>query len=657
MVAAHRSFSLSFRKQWPRSRRVIFWVLQALTVVAFVLLLLLGRGIDEFLDYRMLLLLCSLAIFIMMTQHFALRVWAETVLRHWGECALSWDESGLISRTSGLDTHCDWKCVTEIYGEKTWVTIVLGGAGLYIPDSAFTPELTREAFLAQIRGFIEKAYASADLPEATPSDRACARSDSSPRDSVPSDPKPIKAPEQFAEITSAFARRRAASLAFVGQLWRVLTFRRPDPSAFRATPLALLLPILLFFLLLLIPEIVRDGWPGEMEWSNASGILLAFAFMALAVGFLIMVSGSRTWDDGGRVLLALNWLLLLSPLVVFLIVFLGRSQPFAKFHWHGFVLTFVVLALLLRQATPTERSPYHALECLLSIFVVSFAFYLAWTAAFSYETRNLWTSSAEKARWAARRESRPPRLNLDEDTLFTQPRLLDESIAAVAPGTPGHPEIFFLGVAGYTQQVFLNEIRMAQTLFVERFGAQGRTLLLANNVKTAKEIPFAHRETLRRALSGIARRMNPEDTLFLFMSSHGSRESGFSLVLRPLNLTDISPEMLRELLDASGIKRRVVVVSGCYSGQFIPALQNDDSLVITASSADRTSFGCGDDSEFTDFGRAYFIEALNETRSFTEAFRLAAERIATREKEEERTPSLPQIARGKNYRDVAEDGK
>jgi hypothetical protein len=195
---------------------------------------------------------------------------------------------------------------------------------------------------------------------------------------------------------------------------------------------------------------------------------------------------------------------------------------------------------------------------------------------------------------------------------------------------------------------------MARTLFADRFGTEGHALLLANNEGTANELPFANRESLRRALSGIARRMNPEDTLFLFMTSHGSQKHGFSLSLWPLSFTDIAPETLRELLDAAGIERRVIVVSGCYSGQFIPALQNDDSLVITASSADRNSFGCSDNNEFTDFGRAYFLEALNETRSFTEAFRLATERIAQREKEQERTPSLPQMARGKNHRDVPE---
>ncbi|MDR2113047.1 MAG: peptidase C13 family protein, partial [Candidatus Accumulibacter sp.] len=55
---------------------------------------------------------------------------------------------------------------------------------------------------------------------------------------------------------------------------------------------------------------------------------------------------------------------------------------------------------------------------------------------------------------------------------------------------------------------------------------------------------------------------------------------------------------------------------------------------------------------FTDFGRAYFHEALRETRSFTEAFRLTAGRVAQSEEQQGRTPSRPQMARGKNYREM-----
>ncbi|MDR2113324.1 MAG: peptidase C13, partial [Candidatus Accumulibacter sp.] len=62
----------------------------------------------------------------------------------------------------------------------------------------------------------------------------------------------------------------------------------------------------------------------------------------------------------------------------------------------------------------------------------------------------------------------------------------------------------------------------------------------------------------------------------MFTTSHGHRERGFSPVLPPLAFADITPASLRALLDEAGIERRIIVVSGCYSGQFIPALENDD---------------------------------------------------------------------------------
>jgi hypothetical protein len=51
----------------------------------------------------------------------------------------------------------------------------------------------------------------------------------------------------------------------------------------------------------------------------------------------------------------------------------------------------------------------------------------------------------------------------------------------------------------------------------------------------------------------------------------------------------------------------------------------------------------------TDFGRAYFAEALKQTKSFTAAFELARKHIAQREQAAGLTPSQPQMALGKNF--------
>jgi hypothetical protein len=66
-------------------------------------------------------------------------------------------------------------------------------------------------------------------------------------------------------------------------------------------------------------------------------------------------------------------------------------------------------------------------------------------------------------------------------------------------------------------------------------------------------------------------------------------------------------------------------------------------LVITAAAADKTSFGCADENDFTYFGDAYVNTALRQDRSFVAAFDAARAIIADREEADDLTPSDPQI--------------
>lgn len=113
-----------------------------------------------------------------------------------------------------------------------------------------------------------------------------------------------------------------------------------------------------------------------------------------------------------------------------------------------------------------------------------------------------------------------------------------------------------------------------------------------------------------------------------------------------MQLAQIRPRDLREALDETGIKWRIVVVSACYSGGFIETIKGPDTMVMTAADAKHTSFGCGDDSDYTYFSRAFFDEALRKTRSFPEAFALAKEWIRARELREGLDPSNPQMFLG-----------
>ena len=88
---------------------------------------------------------------------------------------------------------------------------------------------------------------------------------------------------------------------------------------------------------------------------------------------------------------------------------------------------------------------------------------------------------------------------------------------------------------------------------------------------------------------------------------------------------------------------KIIVISSCYSGGFIPALKDERTLVMTASRADRVSFGCSEQANFTYFGDALFAQALNQTDDLEHAFKLASATVAERELADSFEASEPQI--------------
>ena len=243
-----------------------------------------------------------------------------------------------------------------------------------------------------------------------------------------------------------------------------------------------------------------------------------------------------------------------------------------------------------------------------------------------------------------------------ERTYSWQPWLVSKAVSALANERPGVTDLYFAGFAGWAaEDVFMNEAQAARDLFDTRFDTRDRSILLTNNRKTAETTPLASVTNLQWALSRIARKMNTdEDILFLFVTSHGS-PSVVATYFPHLRLNQLYAPTLRELLDDAGIKWRVIVISACYSGSFIPLLQDENTMVITAAAADRASFGCGHDGAFTYFGDAFIGHALQDEFSFESAYRKAAQAISTRELAERRVQSLPRIHVGAEIAKKLED--
>ena len=235
------------------------------------------------------------------------------------------------------------------------------------------------------------------------------------------------------------------------------------------------------------------------------------------------------------------------------------------------------------------------------------------------------------------------------EALFDSQRgLMIKALSKIAPSSANVPEIFFVGFAGQaSEDVFLNEALAAADLFRRRFGAKRRAMVLANNPKSAHELPFASVSNLGVALREIAGKMGEEDILFLYLTSHGQHKR-LSVRYGRVDFPDLRPAHLRRILDEVGIKNRVLAISACYSGSFIEALKGGNTLVMTASASDRVSFGCGHDGTFTYFGKALIGDALENEISFTRAFEIAARSIEKQEKKEGLVPSKPQIHVGKS---------
>jgi hypothetical protein len=229
-------------------------------------------------------------------------------------------------------------------------------------------------------------------------------------------------------------------------------------------------------------------------------------------------------------------------------------------------------------------------------------------------------------------------------------KLVAEQVSALPSQRPDTIDLYAIGVAGDgTENVFRNETEYFATLLRMRFHARGVVTLVSNPDSIGrKPRPLATYDNLYDAVTGVARRMDRrEDILLLYLTMHGTHEHELALYFPPYVEDGLVPDDLRFVLDKAGIRNRVIAISACYSGAFVPRLRSDDTLIMTAARSDRPSFGCGADSTATFFGRAWLVEGLNRTTDFEEAFRHAQARIHAWETLEGDEPSHPQVSEGK----------
>lgn len=226
--------------------------------------------------------------------------------------------------------------------------------------------------------------------------------------------------------------------------------------------------------------------------------------------------------------------------------------------------------------------------------------------------------------------------------LLAQGRLLEDALTNVPASTPAI-ELYTLTLGGDGKQsVFLRESDYVSNMLTSRFGAFGQ-IRLVNHRDHLVDRPMATRENLRRAALTLAQRSGPEDLIFIYLTSHGTSEHEFVLDQPRMELSDLPADELAAVLAPLKNRDKIIVISSCYSGGFIPALKDERTLIMTAARADRVSFGCTEEANFTYFGDALFAQALNQTDDLEQAFKLAKATVAERELADSFEASEPQI--------------
>ena len=232
-----------------------------------------------------------------------------------------------------------------------------------------------------------------------------------------------------------------------------------------------------------------------------------------------------------------------------------------------------------------------------------------------------------------------------EQVIYAQPRMVHDALARLTSRVSGKPNLYLLTFAGDGgEDVFRNEAEYAAQLFTTRFGPTVHSLVLENNPATLTTHPLASWSNLEAALGGLHQIMQPnQDILLLYVTSHGSEDHTLLVDMDPLPLDQIDAQDLAGILAMHQFKWKVLVINACYSGGFVPALRGPGTMLLTAARSDRSSFGCGSESDITYFGHAWLEDALNHTDNFAEAFKRASGEIAKWEKQDQLTPSEPQI--------------
>ena len=241
-------------------------------------------------------------------------------------------------------------------------------------------------------------------------------------------------------------------------------------------------------------------------------------------------------------------------------------------------------------------------------------------------------------------QNRPPTWHLAQHDKLTT------ALAKIAPQRKGIVDAYVVVIGLDSDPVFKKETAEVLNVLQRRFGASTRSLRLAAGSGTdGADAPQGSPANLAIALASIAKKMDlTEDVLVFYSTSHGSKELGLVYRDGEDGFGMIAPKRLKLLFDELNIKRRILLLSACYSGIFVPELADDNTVIVTAASSSRPSFGCTPGNDWTFFGDALVNNAMRKSQPMVKAAEEATGLISVWEATLGLEPSNPQVSIGDN---------
>jgi hypothetical protein len=219
------------------------------------------------------------------------------------------------------------------------------------------------------------------------------------------------------------------------------------------------------------------------------------------------------------------------------------------------------------------------------------------------------------------------------------------------------PRYIFVGAALHSREhVFDADIRLLDSRFAARFGPGYRSVLLSNQRLLEKgpdrDLPVASIDQLDEVMAFLSTHKRAGDRFILLLSSHGA--PGWLEVEQPSLHRQprlLSSNKISAWVDQLAPNKTWLLLSACYSGSHLRSLYQDHLLTMTASSAERPSFGCANTETNTWFVHE-LAQSMAEAQTVQQLWQQTSQGIAQREARSKYLASEPQIRVGGDWKEA-----